>query len=114
MRLPSLGKSAISTDLRSPPERYTRSSSNGLRRWCATDGAGFDELCTVWRDPDFDPAQHAFYYVRVLEVPTCRWNAWACREAASGERPASCDDPAVPKTIQERAWSSPVFYRPER
>ena len=80
---------------------------------CATDGAGFDELCTVWRDPDFDPAQHAFWYVRVLEVPTCRWNAWACRDAADGARPASCDDPAVPKTIRERAWSSPVFYRPE-
>jgi len=79
---------------------------------CALDGGGFDTLCTVWRDPDFDPAAHAFYYARVLETPSCRWNAWSCRDLTGGARPASCDDPAVPKTIQERAWTSPVFYRP--
>jgi hypothetical protein len=79
---------------------------------CALAPGGFDSLCGVWRDPDFDPAAHAFYYARVLETPSCRWNAWACAGLAGDARPASCDDPAVPKTIQERAWTSPVFYRP--
>lgn len=79
---------------------------------CAPTGRGFDTLCAAWRDPDFDPAQHAFYYARVLETPSCRWNGWACRDLSGVERPASCDDPAVPKTIQERAWTSPIWYRP--
>ena len=79
---------------------------------CALGGGGFDALCAVWPDPGFDPALHAFYYARVLEGPSCRWNAWACRGLAGDARPSSCDDPSVPRTIQERAWTSPVFYRP--
>jgi len=68
-------------------------------------GAG--ELKALWRDPDFDPAQKAFYYVRVLENPTCRWSTWdAIRE---GVEPR----PGLKKTIQERAWSSPIWYVPE-
>jgi len=80
---------------------------------CALGPGGFDSLCSVWRDPDFDPAAHAFYYARVLETPSCRWNAWACAGLAGDARPASCDDAEVPKTIQERAWTSPVFFRPD-
>jgi hypothetical protein len=63
-------------------------------------------LATVWRDPEFDPNLNAFYYIRVLEIPTPRWTTYdAVRYGL--ERP---DD--VPATIQERAYTSPVWYRP--
>ncbi|MDG1945320.1 MAG: DUF3604 domain-containing protein [Halioglobus sp.] len=67
---------------------------------------GASELKAVWRDPDFDPQQEAFYYVRVLENPSCRWSTWDAIRA--GEEPRS----DLPKTLQERAWSSPIWYRP--
>ena len=73
----------------------------------ATMGVGAPELRTVWEDPDFDPARRAFYYVRVLENPTCRWSTWDAIKA--GVAPRSDLRP----TIQERAWSSPIWYIPE-
>jgi len=79
---------------------------------CVASGPGDDSLCSVWTDPDFDPAQHAFYYVRVLENPTCRWSTITCNGLAPVDRPPSCTDPAVEKTVQERAWTSPIWYRP--
>jgi hypothetical protein len=68
-------------------------------------GKGAAELKALWRDPDFDPRQEAFYYVRVLENPSCRWSTWDAIRA--GEEPRS----DLPTTIQERAWSSPIWYR---
>jgi hypothetical protein len=79
---------------------------------CVASGPGDDSLCAVWIDPGFDPSQHAYYYVRVLENPTCRWSTITCNGLAPVDRPSACSDPGVEKTIQERAWSSPIWYRP--
>jgi len=74
--------------------------------------AGSDQLCGVWRDPDFRPGQRAVYYARVLEVPSCRWTTLQCNALPESERPPGCSDPAIPKSIQERAWTSPIWYEP--
>ena len=79
---------------------------------CQTAGPGADSLCAVWRDPDFDPARRAVYYARVFENPTCRYAGWMCRASNGETRPSTCDDESVPKVIQERAWTSPVWYTP--
>lgn len=78
---------------------------------CAPVPGGFDHLCSVWSDPDFDPSVPAFYYARVLEVPTCRWSVYQCNALSPEDRPESCDDPAYYRSIQERAWSSPIWYQ---
>ena len=67
---------------------------------------GSVELKSVWTDPDFDPSQHAFYYARALEIPTPRWSLIQAREIGI----APPDN--VPQTVQERAWSSPIWYAP--
>ena len=79
---------------------------------CTPQGPGADTLCAVWTDPGFVPEQQAFYYVRVLENPTCRWSTYTCNALAPVDRPPACTDPAVPKTVQERAWTSPIWYQP--
>ncbi|MDA8827023.1 DUF3604 domain-containing protein [Luminiphilus sp.] len=66
-------------------------------------GSGATEFKTLWRDPNYDPNQSAFYYVRVLMNPTCRWSSFDAIRL--GREP----DPRVPATIQERAWSSPIW-----
>jgi hypothetical protein len=66
-------------------------------------GSGANELKTLWHDPDFDPAQNAFYYVRALMNPTCRWSTYDAIRL--GREP----DPRVPATIRERAWTSPIW-----
>ncbi len=79
---------------------------------CAQKGAGADLLCGSFVDPEFDEKQPAYYYVRVLENPSCRYNTYLCNTIPVAERPAPCSDPDSPKTIQERAWASPIYYIP--
>jgi hypothetical protein len=108
---------------------------------CEPVGAGFTDLCTVWSDPDFDAAQPAFYYVRVLENPTCRWSTLQCQAASVNPFSKSCaeqardataeahargavgdvygpccidpaSEPFYTPTIQERAWTSPIWFTP--
>ena len=120
---------------------------------CAPVGPGHNSLCAVWEDPEFDPAQSAFYYARVLENPTCRWSTYFCKQLALDPfRPDECQKhlakysdvlppqtpnaptappqqtfsicctmkpgPIVqptetPRVTQQRAWTSPVWYRPQ-
>jgi len=88
---------------------------------CTPTGSGHASLCAVWQDPKFKPDQRAFYYARVIENPVCRWSTRLCNDLG-----VDCDNPGsvpteyseccgtiVEKTIQERAWTSPIFYQPE-
>jgi hypothetical protein len=80
---------------------------------CALRGPGADALCATWSDPDFDPSRAAVYYARVVENPSCRWTTWKCVALPADERPDGCSDPRVPRSVQERAWTSPIWYTPE-
>ena len=109
------------------------------RSSCAAEGAGLKNACTVWQDPNFNPSEDAFYYVRLIENPSCRWSTLQCKAAGvdpfsencvtqAAEKTAAlhengargeiyekcCTDPAKESfyspIIQERAWSSPIWY----
>ena len=99
---------------------------------CAPTGSGAAELCAVWDDPEFDARERAFYYARVVENPTCRWSTLVCKgagvdpfasdcatqAAVAGPEFADCclgeaNDAFASAIVQERAWTSPVWYRPE-
>jgi len=121
---------------------------------CAPVGPGHNSLCSVWEDPEWNPAQPAFYYARVLENPTCRWSTYTCKQIgldpfdrekcvqqlAKFSREVPPATPAVPnpqspselfkpcctmvpgpvvrpteipRVAQQRAWTSPVWYRPQ-
>ncbi|MEX2205586.1 MAG: DUF3604 domain-containing protein [Myxococcota bacterium] len=71
-----------------------------------TNELGAVELKAVWTDPEFDPSVHAFYYARVLEIPTPRWTTIQAKQL--GIAPPD----VVAPTLQERAWSSPIWYTP--
>ncbi|WP_101758371.1 DUF3604 domain-containing protein [Oceanicoccus sp. KOV_DT_Chl] len=108
---------------------------------CAVIGDGAKQLCAVWKDPEFNSEQRAFYYARILENPSCRWSTMQCQAAgvnpfandcqtqaekmnkkyregsAIGDVFGKCclaekDEPYYSPTIQERAWTSPIWYNP--
>ena len=72
-----------------------------------TNTIGDPELIAVWKDPDFDPSLKAFYYVRVLEIPTPRWTAYDAKRYGITDVPDN-----VPMHLQERAYTSPIWYTP--
>ena len=67
---------------------------------------GAVQLKALWQDPDFSAGEPAFYYMRVLENPTCRWSTWDALRL--GIQP----NPDLPATHQERAWGSPIWITP--
>ena len=71
-----------------------------------SNNTGAAELATLWEDPDFDGGHYAFYYVRVLEIPTPRWSTYDAAKLGT-------DVPGgLATTIQERAYTSPIWYQP--
>lgn len=88
------------------PETH-RCADNGASVDTATcetsPGAGAGELKTVWRDPDYVEGRRSAYYVRLLENPTCRWSTW------DAVRAGTPPNPKLPLTLQEQAWSSPIW-----
>ena len=97
------GDRAPGDDGRLPPVGNTVDIANA--NWINSIGAS--ELGTVWTDPDFNPQQKAFYYARVIEIPTPRWTAY------DAFRYGITLPPEVPMTLQERAYTSPIWYTPK-
>ena len=99
------------SDGASPDSTSHRCPDNGamvnLADCSISQDKGASQLAANWSDPDFDASESAFYYARVLENPVCRWSMYDAM-AAGVEHPAE-----LPKTIKERAWSSPIWYTPE-
>lgn len=89
-------------------------------RSCEPRGKGFAELCTVWTDEKFKPDESAYYYARVVENPSCRWSQRICAanrvDCANpdtiGRGLEGCCAAEHRPAIQERAWTSPIWYRP--
>ncbi|MDA8614046.1 DUF3604 domain-containing protein [Gammaproteobacteria bacterium] len=91
------------------PETYRCPDNNAkvdISTCAFSEDVGAAELKTFWSDPTFKSEQRAFYYVRALENPTCRWSTW---DAVRNNVDPRSD---MPKTIQERVWSSPIHYIP--
>jgi hypothetical protein len=86
-----------------PPVGNTVDVANAT--WTNTIGA--PELMTIWKDPEFDPSLRAFYYARVIEIPTPRWTAYEAKHYGITM------PPEVPMITQERAYTSPIWYTPE-
>ena len=87
---------------------------------CTSSGPGENTLCAVWTDKAFDAQQAAYYYSRVLENPSCRWSQRICvamavdctRPETVGEGLEQCCADEHREIIQERAWTSPIWYSP--
>lgn len=73
-------------------------------------GSGHSQLCAVFEDPDFDSGEHAYYYLRAVENPSPRWSLLDCLSYDETERPEVCNEPEIFTSIQELAWTSPIWY----
>ena len=99
---------------RVPDERVRRGESElppvgntvDIRNATYSNTIGAVELKAVWTDSDFDPSQNAFYYARVLQIPTPRWTTYDAKKL--GVLPPN----NIPATVQDRAWTSPIWYSP--
>ena len=78
----------------------------------AEDAKGADSLCAVVQDEAFQADESAYYYLRVVQMPSLRWSAHDCQRIAEAERPEICSDGALPETTVEMAWTSPIWFRP--
>jgi len=96
------GDRKIGADGKLPPV----GNSVDLKTATYTNDIGAQQLTIGWTDPEFKADQRAFYYARVLEIPTPRWNTYDAVRMKM--QPLT----KVPTTIQERAWSSPIWYTP--
>jgi Protein of unknown function (DUF3604) len=96
------GDRKAGADGKLPPVGNTVDVENAI--WTNTIGA--PELIAAWKDPDFDPKLRAFYYARVIEIPTPRWTAY------DQKRFGIKMDAKVPMTVTERAYTSPIWYTP--
>jgi len=81
---------------------------------CRAHGQGFSTLCGVWEDSEFDMNQDAVYYARAIENPSCRWSTRMCLGFETENQPDACQNPRLPKTIQERAWTAPIWFESRR
>ncbi|MEP1143254.1 MAG: DUF3604 domain-containing protein [Henriciella sp.] len=111
VKVTSSGEQVFDVDCHSgaPDPETHRCADNGSGvdlSTCTPTGDGAAELKTLWTDPTFDAGQEAAYYVRVLENPTCRWSTWEALKAGTPPRPD------VSQTLQERAYTSPIWYVP--
>lgn len=87
---------------------------------CETSGSGFANLCALWTDEQFNPDEQAYYYSRVVENPSCRWSQRICiansvdcsNPDTIGAGLEGCCAAEHRPVIQERAWSSPIWYKP--
>ena len=95
------------TKLKNNAKIKIHSTSCGNQRSTQNNAKINTELKAIWKDPEFVHMDKSFYYVRVLENPTCRWSTWDAIK--SGYKPRE----DLHETIQERAWSSPIWYIPE-
>ncbi|MGB0908088.1 MAG: DUF3604 domain-containing protein [Maricaulaceae bacterium] len=77
----------------------------------AVNESGADKFCAVYRDEDYNPEQPAYYYVRTAELSSARWSAAQCAATAEEDRPEACTN-EQPETIQEMAWTSPIWITP--
>lgn len=100
----------VCSDGLKPDKNTHRCADNGakvnLTDCTYSNDKGASELSATWTDPDFKPTERAFYYVRVFENPTCRWSTY------DANRVHAKLSEYVPAVIQERAWSSPIWFTP--